>query len=324
MAKTENIVIEKYEDGTVAVLDRLGTVRIISGSSFEEGQVILLDTEALDIAEASMDEESTKRALAGDYEPRVIRFPDRVKRSMVRHTFPIAASFALAFIFGLGGSVYAYGEVAEMVEMDGVSYDLNYFNKVIAVSVPDADEEMLRELKKNTHGKKIDEAQTIVEESLPHPEKPATRVIITEEENVSEEPEKDTEIIPDRENAEEDATEDVVEDTVDEPLDVPTRVNNDKPAEPEKKQDIPGGDAEKEKPQKAPMEETPKDDFRPAEKKEESKPDAESQPNAGSQPDMGTQPDAGTQPDGGARPDMETKPDMGSQPDGSHLDGPPR
>ncbi len=187
MSKTKNLVMEKYDDGTVAVLDCLGTVRIINGTLYEEGQVIWLDTEAIDIAKASMDEESTERAIAGDFGPRVIRFPERMKRTLVRRAFPVAASFALAFIFGVGGSVYASGEVAETVEMDGVTYDLNYFNKVISVRVPDADEEMLRELKKDVRGKKVEEAKDIVEEKMPQPVEIAPKHENEKEEAIPEE-----------------------------------------------------------------------------------------------------------------------------------------
>ncbi|MCR5099145.1 MAG: hypothetical protein K6B14_09380 [Lachnospiraceae bacterium] len=163
MAYTKNAVMEIYEDGTAAVIDTTGCVRIVPDLSYEEGQTVWLDVEALDIAEAAFSEEATERALAGDFDDPDESAMKRLKKGLAKRAFPIAASFALALIFGVGGSVYANGEVAQTMEMDDVTYELNYFNRVIGVRMEDADEEMLFELKREIRGRRIEDATEITE-----------------------------------------------------------------------------------------------------------------------------------------------------------------
>ncbi len=172
MAYTKNAVIEIYDDGTCAVMDKTGCVRIVPDLSYEVGQVVEIDVEALDIAEAALSEESTDRAIAGDFGAPVLPFRIRAVRSVTKHAFPIAASFAMALIIGLGGSVYANGEIAQTMEKDGVTYEMNYFDRVIGVQMDDADEEMLFELKREMRGKRFEEAVVITDDKRERGELP--------------------------------------------------------------------------------------------------------------------------------------------------------
>ncbi len=164
MAKTKNAIIEKYENGRAAAVDEMGVVRDIPDGGYELGQIVYLDTEAIDIAEAIKSEEAVNRAIDGDFDPVILSFSGRVKKTVARRAFPIAASFALAMIFGVGGSVYANGEVAQSVESDGVTYDMNYFNRVIGVHIEDVDDRELLELKRDMRGKKFHEAKEMADD----------------------------------------------------------------------------------------------------------------------------------------------------------------
>ena len=174
MAQTKNAVMELNSDGTAEVIDTTGCVRIVPDISYEVGQIVYLDVEAIDLAAAAEDEESTKRAMAGDFNAGIISFSGRTKSALARRAFPIAASIALALIFGIGGSVYATGEVAKTVDVDGVSYDLNYFDRVIGVHSEDIADEDIFELKRGMRGKRLDDAvvvyDRIMEEKYPDTE----------------------------------------------------------------------------------------------------------------------------------------------------------
>ena len=167
LAKTKNAVMEINKDGTATVIDMAGVVRVVPDARYETGQIVYLDVEAIDLMELSDTEEDVDRAIAGDVDVKIISFPERAKRGVARRAFPIAASLALALIFGVGGSVYANGEIAETVERDGVSYDMNYFHRVIGVHVDDVDDEELLELKRDLRGMGLDEAERITGEKLP-------------------------------------------------------------------------------------------------------------------------------------------------------------
>ena len=167
MAQTKNAVMEINNDGTATVIDMTGCVRVVPDVSYEAGQIVYLDVEAIDLAAAAESDESADRAMAGDFDAKVISFPSRTKRALARRAFPIAASFALVLIFGIGGSVYATGEVAETVEVEGVSYDLNYFNRVIGVHADDMDDEELFDMKRDMRGKRLEEAVDIAKDRMP-------------------------------------------------------------------------------------------------------------------------------------------------------------
>ena len=164
MAKVKNTVIEKYDSGRVAILDLKGVVREVPDHDYEIGQCLFVDVEAIDMACAIMSKEGTKRAMAGDFDPQAPTIKSGLKMAMVRHVFPIAASFTLALIFGVGGGVYAAGEVSKTVETEGVSYDMNYFNRVIGVHIDEVKDEDLSELKREIHGKSLDDAKVVIEE----------------------------------------------------------------------------------------------------------------------------------------------------------------
>ena len=162
MAKVRNIVIEKYDDGRAAILDQSGVVREVPDLGYEIGQCLFVDVEAIDLSCAIMSSEGTKRAMAGDYNTYMPK--TGIKTVVAKHVFPIAASFALALIFGVGGGVYASGEVSKTVEADGVSYDMNYFDRVIGVHIDEVNDEDLSELKREIHGKTLDDAQSVIKE----------------------------------------------------------------------------------------------------------------------------------------------------------------
>lgn len=190
MAYTKNAVLEKYDDGLVAVIDTEGIIRLISDDSYSEGQILYLDTEALDIAEMAASEDSLDQALG------VTSIRRRVIRAFAKHIIPIAASFALVLILGVGGTVYGNVAVASEIERDGISYELNYFHKVIGVKSDDLDEKELLELKRDIRGKRIEEAVEITKEKHPKKadvitEEPASDQTGNESDSVSEE-EKET------------------------------------------------------------------------------------------------------------------------------------
>ncbi len=192
MAKVKNTVIEKYDDGRAAILDLKGVVREVPDCDYEIGQCVFVDVEAIDMASAIMSKEGTKRAMAGDfniYEPSI---KTGLKRVVVRHVFPIAASFALALIFGVGGGVYASGEVKKTVETDGVTYDMNYFDRVIGVHIDEVEDEDLSELRREIHGKTLDDAQSVIDEKKRKDELEVPQVKEPDTDLPPDEPEKNT------------------------------------------------------------------------------------------------------------------------------------
>lgn len=152
-------VLEVYDDGKAAVLDTNGQVRLIDDEAYQEGQILMLDTDALDAKY-----EAEIIAFPGadvSQDKKVVGFGGRLRR----HASSIAAAFAMIFIFAVGTTTYANGATASTVRIASganLTYDLNYFNRVIRVHGDDeSGAEIAGELIRAVKGKNLTDAVPI-------------------------------------------------------------------------------------------------------------------------------------------------------------------
>ena len=142
MVLSQMVVLEVYEDGLAAVLDKQGTVRMIPDKNYREGQVLHIDPESIRLPKKSTFESFTKKLM------------------------PIAACFAVAVGGILGGTAYAKPVSKLNVNSGaGMEYELNVFDRVISVNTKDeADKkikEIAEEVKTEVKGKTVKEAVPI-------------------------------------------------------------------------------------------------------------------------------------------------------------------